>query len=607
MRMLRAKLAAPFLRWRTGAARGAARTIDPQDRGRLLRRTLAMAVNAWRTLLFEAARDRRLMRRVLLRSTKAHLYAPFREFVKRCGRAADAEKAAARRERVVARVLGRVVARDQAAAFRAWTANAASLKLFDAEAAAAAAKTLGLLRVFARACGDRGRALTLEAWHAWNAAVTLEKRALKRRVDACAAARHVLVALHAKTTHRSLSRGFVAFQRGAWRDATGRRARSFAAAHRVVARLLRGVGAHALRRGFATWEGFGDRKKPRSDDGLAASVGDGGAFGSTPRSAASSSNVPVRVMRFGDASVSSSTIWLNWSPTDFLSAIAPPSRSRLLERGGGAFGRLNDARGEFGVSGCEFAELYSLDDGELARHAPVFGLIFLFKWTGEKDDRATLSFDEAPPGLFYAKQMVNNACATQAILSVLLNCEHVSRGATLDELKAFGAELPFDMRGLAIENSEAIRAAHNAFARPEPFVSDEKRATADDDVFHFVAYVPSGGKVYELDGLKAGPIDLGSFEDSWLPSAVRHRGAHQKYAASEIKFNLMAIVRDKRAALEDAKAAADAATAAELDAELAREHAKRADWAAENVRRHHNYVPFVVDLQVLAGSASSAP
>ena len=135
------------------------------------------------------------------------------------------------------------------------------------------------------------------------------------------------------------------------------------------------------------------------------------------------------------------------------------------------------------------------------------------------------------------------------------------------------------------------------FARRHGFLLKE-----DDDVFHFVAYVPSGGKVYELDGLKAGPIDLGSFEDSWLPvarSAIEAR--IQKYAASEIKFNLMAIVRDKRAALEDAKAAADAATAAELDAELAREHAKRADWAAENVRRHHNYVPFVVDLlKVLA-------
>ena len=269
---------------------------------------------------------------------------------------------------------------------------------------------------------------------------------------------------------------------------------------------------------------------------------------------------------------------------------------------------------------------YSLDDAELARHAPVFGLIFLFKWTGETDERPVLDAAAAPPGLFYAKQMVPNACATQAILSILLNADsaHLTRGGTLDELKAFSAELPYDMRGLAIENSEAIRSAHNAFARPEPFLSEEKRATADDDVFHFVAYVPHGDHVYELDGLRGGPVDLGVVLDgAWLPTARAAIDARiAKYAASEIKFNLMAIVRDKRSVLGDREAELAAAAAsndadaaavaavelADVQAALDEETAKRAAWAAENVRRHHNYVPLLVDLlKVLAEKGKLQP
>lgn len=73
-------------------------------------------------------------------------------------------------------------------------------------------------------------------------------------------------------------------------------------------------------------------------------------------------------------------------------------------------------------------------------------------------------------------------------------------------------------KGWAIGNSEPIRIAHNSFSRQEPFeIEYDKKSAKEDDAFHFIAYLPFNGQLYELDGLQQGPISHGQVTDeNWL-------------------------------------------------------------------------------------------
>ncbi|XP_017747080.1 PREDICTED: ubiquitin carboxyl-terminal hydrolase isozyme L5 isoform X5 [Rhinopithecus bieti] len=230
-----------------------------------------------------------------------------------------------------------------------------------------------------------------------------------------------------------------------------------------------------------------------------------------------------------------------------------------------------------GCRGAQVEEIWSLEPENFEKLKPVHGLIFLFKWQPGEEPAGSVVQDSRLDTIFFAKQVINNACATQAIVSVLLNCTHqdVHLGETLSEFKEFSQSFDAAMKGLALSNSDVIRQVHNSFARQQMFEFDTKTSAKEEDAFHFVSYVPVNGRLYELDGLREGPIDLGACnQDDWI-SAVRPviekriqkdgfspccPGWSQTpelkpsacldlpkwYSEGEIRFNLMAIVSDRK-------------------------------------------------------------
>jgi ubiquitin carboxyl-terminal hydrolase L5 len=244
-----------------------------------------------------------------------------------------------------------------------------------------------------------------------------------------------------------------------------------------------------------------------------------------------------------------------------------------------------------------------LDADSLAQLHPVYGVIFLFKFptdspyrAGDKPHDGEYDHD-ASEQMFFAAQTIQNACGTQALLSVLLNKVEggdVDVGAQLRDFREFTMVLPPEFRGEALSNSELIRDVHNSFSKSSPFADETQKTGEPEDAFHFIAYTPINGKLYELDGLQPAPISHGACSTEDFPTKVMEvlQRRVQRYESSEIRFNLLAMVRDLRIRAREFG-----------DSEmLAREERKRRDWQFENALRRHNFIGFAGE--VLKGAVA---
>ncbi|KAG8426502.1 hypothetical protein J3459_008069 [Metarhizium acridum] len=189
---------------------------------------------------------------------------------------------------------------------------------------------------------------------------------------------------------------------------------------------------------------------------------------------------------------------------------------------------------DLGVKHVKIQELFTVDQASLdALPKPVFGLIFLFQYGPgyEEDEQPTTTESE----IWFANQTTNNACATVALLNIVMNADNLDLGEKLKSFKESTKDLCTALRGHSISSNKFIRKVHNSFTRRmdqlnadlclENDVSDSKKkavsrkagkqkrksnkASLEEYGYHFIAYVPSGGYVWELDGLRRNPLKLG--------------------------------------------------------------------------------------------------
>lgn len=277
------------------------------------------------------------------------------------------------------------------------------------------------------------------------------------------------------------------------------------------------------------------------------------------------------------------------------------------------------------VKGLQFHEFLSIDPETLSEVQPLYGLIFLFKYRGSEirqrrvrqqtasagavfgpdvpgahydEVSASIPISEQPDkGVFFAHQTIQDACATQAVLSLLLNFppgqEDVDVGPVIKNFGEFVESFDPELRGEAISNSEEIRAVHNSFSRPNPFVDEDQNDTERDEnndgLYHFIAYLPIHGKLYELDGLHPYPIvhDVGGAEvtlesfPALVSKVLMERVANSP--AGEMRFALLGLTKDPRPMLR---------AIGDTDG-LEREESKRAAWSHENALRRENYIGLI--------------
>ncbi|KAK3305531.1 uncharacterized protein B0T15DRAFT_493689 [Chaetomium strumarium] len=190
--------------------------------------------------------------------------------------------------------------------------------------------------------------------------------------------------------------------------------------------------------------------------------------------------------------------------------------------------------GLLGVKGARIVEALSVDEDSLAAlPSPVYGLVFLYQYLGEESGKETA---ETGRDVWFANQTTNNACATIALLNIIMNVD----GLSLDLLNA----------ALALDNKVDRALTAKKSKKSNKRVKRRRAGSAESEGgsgYHFIAFVPRGQRVWLLDGLSSAPVCIGEYaQDQHWTSVMRPvlQERMMRYETEQLSFSLLALCGD---------------------------------------------------------------
>jgi ubiquitin carboxyl-terminal hydrolase L3 len=185
---------------------------------------------------------------------------------------------------------------------------------------------------------------------------------------------------------------------------------------------------------------------------------------------------------------------------------------------------MNQLAAKLGLSSeLQFYDVYSLDEPELLAHIPrpALALLVIIPLTpawdrsrkAEDVDQESYTGSGPEEPVIWFKQTIGHACGSIGLLHSVMNgpaVDFIKRGSDLAAIRSLAIPLDMTKRAELLYNSEPFEIAHKSVEQAGDSYAD---LTGELEGGHFVSFVKSGGKLWELEGSRKGPLERGSLAD----------------------------------------------------------------------------------------------